>query len=214
MTKLKYLTIDGKPQKEIEVPENIFELKPNLFAIHRAVVIELKNKKVVGTHVKTRGLVSGGGKKPWKQKGTGRARVGSIRSPLWKGGGKIGIPKHVFKVEMPKKELRRAISMALSDKRANNLLFIIDSIELQGFKTKDFLSFIGKLPIVGRLLYIRKEIPLFLETAARNISFITLVKPEYVSLGDILKHKTILIDQKSLDLLINRLEIKKYKVTV
>ena len=127
---------------DIELSEEIFGVKVNEGLVHQAVVMQLASRRL-GTHAtKTRGMVSGGGRKPWRQKGTGRARVGSRRSPLWRGGGTIfGPHPRDYSFSMPRKQRRLAIKCVLSDKVNSDNLIILDSLNFDEPKTKKFVEF-------------------------------------------------------------------------
>lgn len=120
------------------LPKDIFDVKINPDLIHQVIVSQMANRRKVVAHTKDRGEVRGGGKKPWRQKGTGRARHGSIRSPLWRGGGVTFGPRKekIFKKKIPKKMKRKALFMVLSDKFKNNLLIVLDELKLEKTKTK------------------------------------------------------------------------------
>ncbi len=124
--------------EEIELPKEIFDVQMNADLVHQVVVSQMANRRKVIAHTKDRGDVRGGGKKPWRQKGTGRARHGSRRSPIWKGGGVTFGPtnERVYKKEIPKKMQRKALMMVLSAKIKSNSFLILDKINLKESKTK------------------------------------------------------------------------------
>ena len=135
----------GEEAGTILLPKGVFDVKMNNDLLHQVVVSQMANRRKVIAHTKDRGEVRGGGKKPWRQKGTGRARHGSIRSPLWRGGGVTFGPRKekVFKKKIPKKMKRKALFMALSDKLKNNLLIVLDGLKLEKVKTKFLTELIG-----------------------------------------------------------------------
>lgn len=139
---------EGKEVGATILPKEIFDVKVNPDLLHQVVVSQMANRRVTIAHTKGRGEVSGGGKKPWRQKGTGRARHGSIRSPLWKGGGVTFGPtkERVFEKKIPKKMARKALFMALSAKAKNNLLIILDDLNLESCKTKQMVSLLNNMP--------------------------------------------------------------------
>jgi len=129
---------DGQKIGQTRLPAEIFEIPMNSDLVHQVVVSQMANRRKVIAHTKTRGEVSGGGKKPWAQKGLGRARHGSIRSPIWRHGGVVFGPRKekIFKKKIPKKMKRKALFMVLSAKVKSNLLILIDKLELAQAKTK------------------------------------------------------------------------------
>ncbi len=139
----------GEKTGETLLPKEIFGVKLNRDLMHQVVVSQMANRRQVIAHTKGRGEVSGGGKKPWAQKGTGRARHGSIRSPLWKGGGTtFGPTKEAnFKKKIPIQMKRRALFMALSEKFRNNLLVVMDALKIEKLKTKLVAEILKKLPL-------------------------------------------------------------------
>jgi len=139
---------EGKKDKEIILPKEIFEVPMNLDLVHQIVVSQMASKRQIPAHAKDRSEVRGGGKKPWRQKGTGRARHGSIRSPLWKGGGVTFGPtkNRVFKKRIPKKMRRKALLMVLSAKAKNNFLIVLSELKLEKTKTKTISQILKKFP--------------------------------------------------------------------
>ena len=138
MIKYQVYNQAGSPVGEYELNDKVFGLSVNESLLHQAVVTQMANMRKVIAHTKTRDEVSGSGKKPWKQKGTGRARIGSVRSPLWRSGGIVFGPSkdRNFKMELNKKMGRQAMLMALSDKVASHQLALLDKLEIVEFKTK------------------------------------------------------------------------------
>jgi len=138
----------GKEIGKTILPKEIFEVKINSDLVHQVVVSQLANRRRILAHTKGRGEVRGGGRKPWRQKGTGRARHGSIRSPLWRGGGVTFGPRkeRIFKKIIPKKMRRKALFMVLSGKVKNNLLILLDKLKIEKPKTKLMAEILKKLP--------------------------------------------------------------------
>jgi large subunit ribosomal protein L4 len=139
---------EGKTVGNAELSAKVFGLKPNRGLIEQAIVTTLANRRQVLAHTKTKGEVRGGGRKPWKQKGTGRARHGSIRSPQWKGGGVVFGPRknRNFELKMNVAAKRKALLMSLSDKVANERLIVLDAMKFEGAKTKHFATMLKALP--------------------------------------------------------------------
>ena len=186
---------DGKEVGQTILPKEIFEVPMNADLVHQVLISQTGNKRQVSAHTKDRSEVRGGGKKPWMQKGTGRARVGSIRSPLWKGGGVTGGPRNekVYDREIPKKMRRKALFMVLSEKAKNNLVVVVDTLELDKPKTKLMAEVIKKLPGMsdGRLIIGPKNIFL----AARNIKRTGVSEARNLNVVDLLNYKYVLVSK-------------------
>jgi len=189
---------------EIELNENIFngEVKEHLMKAY--VEYQLANKRSGNAHTKTRGEVSGSGKKPWKQKGTGRARAGTRKSPIWRGGGIVfGPRKREYKIKMNKKEKRKALISSLNYKLNNNKLIIIDKFDIPEFKTKLVVNFLNKFEINSATLIDNENINL--KISSRNIPNIKYL--DYIGLNvfDILKYDYLMIAKDSLSKIEERL---------
>jgi large subunit ribosomal protein L4 len=162
----------GENVGETTLPKEIFEVKMNRDLVHQVVVAQADNKRQIIADTKSRGEVSGGGKKPWRQKGTGRARHGSTRSPIWRHGGITFGPRTGvnYKKEIPNQMRRKALFMALSDKAKNNLLIVLDDLKLKEPKTKLMAEVLGKLPSAKkRVLLALPAMDKNLIASARNI---------------------------------------------
>lgn len=192
-------TIDGQKSGTMELPDDIFNVEPHEHAMHLAVKVYLANQRQ-GTHkTKTRTEVSGGGKKPWKQKGRGTARSGSSRSPIWVGGGTIHGPKpHKYTLGLPKKVKRLARKSALSLRVKENNLMVVDDFSFDTIKTKRMAEVIKKLRIENEktllLLPVMDENVIL---SARNIAKFQTMQAENVSAYDILNHKKIVLCKSS-----------------
>lgn len=155
----------------LELNSNTFGVKGNQKLLAHYVRVFLSNQRVGTASVKTRGEVSGGGRKPWRQKGTGRARHGSIRSPLWVGGGKAHGPKSKdWRLALPKKMKRKALLVALSEKATAGRLFVLSQLSFKELKTREVVFLLGKLPLKGKTLLILGEGERDVFRAARNIA--------------------------------------------
>ncbi|MCX7769982.1 MAG: 50S ribosomal protein L4 [Proteobacteria bacterium] len=185
--------------EEIEVSDAVFFSPVKDYLIHTVVKMQLANKRQGTASTKTRGEVSGGGKKPWRQKGTGRARAGSIRSPLWRKGAIIFGPKpRDYSYTVPKKVRRAAMRSALSLKNKENKLFIIDDIKLPEIKTKHFSSILKAFNINNTLLVIpekNKEV----ELSARNIPNVKVLCTDSLNVYDVMKYENIMLHKQSLE---------------
>ena len=152
MATLKLTTAAGKASGDVEVDDSYFDVQPNVPVMHQVVTAQLAAKRAGTQSTKTRAEVRGGGAKPWRQKGTGRARQGSIRAPHWRGGGVTHAPKpRSYKQRTPKKMIRLALASALSDRRADDKVIVLDSWGIDTPSTKAALEVLGKLGVDGRV---------------------------------------------------------------
>ena len=195
-----YNFLDGKEIKKLELDDNIFDGNINKALLHQVVLMYQAAKRGGNASTKTRGEVSGGGKKPWKQKGTGRARSGSIRSPLWKGGGAtFGPHPKDYSYELPKKIKRLAIKSALNGKLADSELSLIEEIKLEAPKTKIFAKALKKLlKSYTSVMFIVDSIDENLKRASRNIPKLLVAAPGNFNALDILLHKNLVISEQAL----------------
>lgn len=193
MPKISLYNTTGKAVGEMELSDAIFGVKPNPALVHEAVVAQRANKRRSVAHTKTKGEVSGGGKKPWKQKGTGRARQGSTRNPQWVGGGVAFGPRSErnFSVKFNKKAKRVALFMVLSDKVANKQLLAIESIPTEAPKTKTVAEMIKKLPVGRTTLIVSPASNPMLMRMVRNLPNVKLVTANSVSIEDVLGYRSV-----------------------
>lgn len=189
MPKVKVYNSEGKVVGEKDLSAAVFGVAVNPTMVHEVMVGLMANARQPLAHTKTRGDVSGGGKKPWKQKGTGRARHGSIRSPIWIGGGITFGPRSErdYTKKINKKVKQKAFLMSLSDKTAGDRLVLLETLESKNGKTKDFVSLIGKLPVKGKLVVVTPGKDEKLARSARNLKTVNLVGAGHVGLMDMLK---------------------------
>ncbi len=178
---------------EIEVSDQVFGTEIKSYLIHDAVKMYLANQRQGTASTKTRSEVSGGGKKPWKQKGTGRARVGSIRSPLWRKGAILFGPKpRDYSYRLPKKVLKSAMRSALSLKVSENKLFVLDQISLPEVKTKHFNEIVKKFEL-SKALFVLPERDKNIELSARNIPNIKVSRFDLINVYEIMKYENIVM---------------------
>jgi len=197
----------GEKLKDIALQGNIFGLPIKGKVVHEVVVAMMNNKRATISHTKDRAEVSGGGKKPWKQKGTGRARQGSIRSPQWKGGGVVFGPRKErnWSVKINKKLAKQAFLMSLSDKAKNEAVIILADMATTLKKTKDFVLALKKWPFVKRrTLIITAKAEADLIKAGRNYKPAMVIPAQTVSILDVLKADTLVIEEKALPFLAKR----------
>ncbi len=190
---------NNKKVKDVEISELFSsEVRPHL--VHAAVVNQLANKRAGTASTKNKALVSGGGKKPFKQKGTGRARAGSSRSPLWRHGGTVfGPMPRDYSYSLPKKAKRAALVDALASKIGENKLILIDSLELAEPKTKLMSSLLEKLGVQENALVLIKAENRNLTLAARNIPAVKVLRMDNINVYDVLKHRHLIMTQDVLN---------------
>ena len=194
MPKVDVYDIEGKKVKTIELKEEIFGIKPNEAVVHRVLVNYLANQRQGTQSTKTRSEVSGGGRKPWRQKGTGRARQGSIRAPQWiKGGIALGPKPRSYKYTVNKKERRLAILSCLSSKVLEKELVVVDSLPLKEIKTKEMAKALTNLKVEGKTLILLPEKNENVQKSARNIEGVKTTLVNTINVYDLLKYKNLVI---------------------
>ncbi|MEO5358356.1 MAG: 50S ribosomal protein L4 [Nitrospirae bacterium YQR-1] len=185
----------------IQLPKEVFGLEPRPDILHAVVTNYLANQRQ-GTHAtKTRGLVRGGGKKPWKQKHTGRARHGSIRSPLWKGGGTIFGPQpRDYSYKVNKKLRRLAVRLALSDKNTTGNLYVLDAFQITEPKTRDVVKVLENIGLIDKkVLIVVPEKDSTLVLSSRNIVGVKVVRVQDINTYDIVNHEFLLLTKDALN---------------
>ncbi len=196
---------------QIDLNDNVFGIEPNIHVMHLALKRQLSNARAGTASTKTRAEVRGGGKKPWRQKGTGRARAGSSRSPLFRGGGVIFGPKpRDYSISMPQKARRLALRSALSA-RCQDITLIKDFSAITEPKTKDFVKILDSLKLEGKILVIAQtKTPenQYLDLAARNVPYVRLILPSNINVKDILEADKILVTESALNEITERLTQK------
>lgn len=200
MPKVQVVNMQGSPVGEMELSEQIFGIKPNVHVMHAAVVAQLANARV-GTHSTLgRSEVRGGGRKPWRQKGTGRARAGTIRSPLWRGGGIIFGPKpRDYSKKLPKKVKRLALCSALSSKVNSNRLIVVDQITFEQPKTKEMVKMLQALNVDKKALLVTVENDKNAVYSARNIEGVLTTKAEALNVRDLLKADFVVFSKAAVE---------------
>lgn len=190
-------------KSDIKLPAEIFEVPMNTDLLHQVVVSQMSNRRVNIAHTKGRGEVRGGGIKPWKQKGTGRARHGSRRSPIWIGGGVTHGPTNEknFKKILPKNIKRKALFVALSEKARSGLIIKIDSLNLKEIKTKNMIEMLNNLGIKERCLIILSKIDSNIILSSRNIPKVKTIQAKDINPLDIVSSKYLLIDKEGLEVI-------------
>ncbi|GCF94295.1 50S ribosomal protein L4 [Enterococcus florum] len=190
---------DGTQNGEITLNEEIFGIEPNESVVFDAIIMQRASLRQ-GTHaVKNRSAVRGGGRKPWRQKGTGRARQGSIRSPQWRGGGVVfGPTPRSYSYKLPKKVRRLAIKSVLSEKVAANNLVAVEALSFDAPKTKEFKQVLANLSIDSKVLVVLEADNEVAERSARNLPNVTVTTSSDVSVLDIVANEKILATQTAL----------------
>ena len=194
MPKVALLNQNGSNVGEIELNDSVFGIEPNSQVVFDAVLSQRASLRQ-GTHkVKNRSDVSGGGRKPWRQKGTGRARQGSIRSPQWRGGGIVfGPTPRSYSFKLPKKVRRLAMRSVLSSKVQENNLVVLEGLTLDTPKTKDMVSILSNLEVSRKALIVTADLNEFVSLSARNIPGITVVEANGINVLDVLNHDKLII---------------------
>ena len=206
MQKVQVFDSSGKKIKEINAPKDVFSAPVNEHLLHEAVVNYRANQRRGTASTKTRAMVRGGGRKPWRQKGTGRARAGSIRSPLWrKGGVTFGPSLRDYSYQLPKKVRRSALKSALTSKLAEKQLIVVESLKLKEPKTKEGIKLQESLNLSSALVIDSHENKNLI-LALRNIPRIKAVDHNQVNVYDILNHEKLVFSQQAFDSLMERLK--------
>ena len=194
MPKVDVYDIKGKKVSDIELADSVFGIEPNENIVHAVLVNYLANQRQGTQSTKTRAEVRGGGKKPWRQKGTGRARQGSIRAPQWiKGGIALGPKPRSYKYTVNKKEKRLAIKSVLSSKVLEKELTVLDKIELKEIKTKSMVKALSALKLEGKTLIVLPENNTNVVMSARNIEGVKTISANNINVFDLLKYNNLVL---------------------
>ena len=194
MPKVDVYDIKGKKVSDVELADSVFGIEPNEAVVHSVLVNYLANQRQGTQSTKTRAEVRGGGKKPWRQKGTGRARQGSIRAPQWiKGGIALGPKPRSYKYTVNKKEKRLAIKSVLSSKVIEKELTVVDKLELKEIKTKSMVKALTALKVEGKTLIIVPEKNTNVVMSARNIEGVKTITANNINVFDLLKYNNLIL---------------------
>ncbi|CAM4470567.1 50S ribosomal protein L4 [Paenibacillus macerans] len=198
MPKVALFNISGSQVGEVELNDAVFGIEPNTHVLHEAVVMQRASLRF-GTHkVKGRSEVRGGGRKPWKQKGTGRARQGSIRAPQWVGGGTVfGPTPRSYAYKLPKKVRRLAIKSALSSKVIDQDIIVLDALSLNAPKTKEFAAILNNLKVDRKALVVAPSYDDNVALSARNIPGVKFVAADGINVLDVLTHDKLIITKEA-----------------
>ena len=194
MPKVDVYDINGKKVSDVELNEKVFGIEPNENIVHEVLLNYLANQRQGTQSTKTRAEVRGGGRKPWRQKGTGRARQGSIRAPQWiKGGIALGPKPRSYRYNVNKKERQLAIKSVLSSKVLENQLKVVDKLELSEIKTKSMVKAFADLKLEGKTLVILPEKNLNVEASTRNIVNAKAILANNINVYDLLKYTNLVL---------------------
>ena len=194
MPKVDVYDIKGKKVSDVELAENIFGIEPNEAIVHSVLVNYLANQRQGTQSTKTRAEVRGGGRKPWRQKGTGRARQGSIRAPQWvKGGIALGPKPRSYKYTVNKKERRLAIKSLLTSKVLENELTVVDKLELKEIKTKTMVKALSDLKVEGKTLIVLADKNENVLMSSRNIEGVKTILLNNINVFDLLKYNNLVL---------------------
>ncbi|WP_394239326.1 50S ribosomal protein L4 [Niallia oryzisoli] len=200
MPKVDLFSQNGSKVSEIELNESVFGIEPNQHVLFEAVVMQRASLRQ-GTHkTKIRSEVAGGGRKPWRQKGTGRARQGSIRSPQWRGGGTVfGPVPRSYSYKLPKKVRRLAIKSALSSKVLDENLVVLETLVFDAPKTKDFKGVLNALSVNSKALIVTADLDENVALSARNIPGVTVLTANGINVLDVLNHDKLIMTKAAVE---------------
>ncbi|WP_341279783.1 50S ribosomal protein L4 [Paenibacillus sp. FSL H8-0537] len=200
MPKVTLYNVSGSQVGEVELADSVFGIEPNKHVLHSAVTLQQAAERA-GTHkTKGRSEVRGGGRKPWKQKGTGRARQGSIRSPQWVGGGTVfGPTPRSYGFKLPKKVRRLAIKSALSSKVIANEIIVLDQLSFSAPKTKEFVAILNNLKVARKALVVLPSYDDNVALSARNIPGVKFVAADGINVLDVLVYDKLIITKDAVE---------------
>lgn len=194
MANLKVMDQNGKDSGEVTLNDKVFGIEPNESVVFEAIIRQRAGKRQGTSKVKNRSAVRGGGKKPWRQKGTGRARQGSIRAPQWRGGGTVfGPTPRSYAYTMPRKQRRLAIKSVLSQKLIDNDLIVLDKLTMSAPKTKELVSMLNGLNADGKVLIVSDDNNV--QLSARNLTKVKAVPVNGLNVEDAVNYGKLILDQ-------------------
>jgi large subunit ribosomal protein L4 len=198
MAKVDLYNQSGSKVSEIELNDSVFGIEPNQHVLYEAIISQRASLRQ-GTHkTKVRSEVAGGGRKPWRQKGTGRARQGSIRSPQWRGGGTVfGPVPRSYSYKLPRKIRRLAIKSALSSKVLDQKVLVLESLAFEAPKTKEFKGVLSALSIDSKALIVTANLDENVALSARNIPGVTVLTAEGLNVLDVVSHDRLILTQEA-----------------
>ena len=198
MANLKVIDQKGKDAGEVTLNDEVFGIKPNESVVFDAIIRQRAGRRQGTSKVKNRSAVRGGGKKPWKQKGTGRARQGSIRSPQWRGGGVVfGPTPRSYAYSMPRKQRRLAIKSVLSQKLIDEDLVVLDQLTMSAPKTKEFKSILDGLKVEGKVLVVSDDKNV--QYSARNLPNVKVITANGLNVEDVVNYDKLVLTKEAIE---------------
>ena len=202
MAKIQLINIKGEKLKDITLADNVWNIETNDIVLKKAIDLQLAATRQGTAKTKTRSEVSGGGRKPWRQKGTGRARQGSIRATQWRGGGISGaVTPRDYVFQINKKERALALKSALSYKYQDKELVVVDSLSLENLKTKTIKEVISKLNLNGKVLFVTAEESENLYLATRNLGYAYNIQANEINCYDLVNADVVVCDEKAIEVI-------------
>ena len=196
------MNMQGQEIGAVELPDDIFNIEVNEAVMHQALVRQLANKRLGAHKTKTRGEVRGGGRKPWRQKGTGRARQGSIRAPHWRGGGTVFGPRpRSYAKRMPRKMRRLALRSALTVKAQAGEILVLDELSMDAPRTKAMDAMMDALGVERNALLLLPEANDNVELSARNLPYVKILRANYLNVRDLLGYRVIIMPQQAIEVI-------------
>jgi large subunit ribosomal protein L4 len=196
MPTVDVFNLDSEVTGQLELSDAIFGVPVKSHVLHEVVIYQLAKRRAGTAKTKGRSEVRGGGKKPWRQKGTGRARAGTSRSPIWRGGGTIHGPQpRDYEMRIPKKVRRQALKMALSQKVLDDGFKVIDQLKLDRIRTKDFVDLLDRFEL-GKTLVVLPEPDEIIEKSARNIPNVKVLRSEGLNVYDLLNYHAVILSRE------------------
>ena len=200
MTKISVKNIKGEIVKDINLDSNVWNIEVNDDALKKMIRLQLDSMRQGTRKTKTRSEVSGGGRKPWKQKGTGRARQGSIRSPQWRGGGIVfGVSPRNFTFKINKKERVLALKTALTYKNTEKALMVLDNVKLETLKTKEVTKILETLNLSGKVIFVTNDENENLYMATRNLGNVLVLMADEVNCYDIVNADVLVVEEAAVN---------------
>ena len=199
MAKVNVINLKGEKTSDLKLDDNIWNIETNDIVLKKALDLQMASLRQ-GTHkTKTRSEVSGGGKKPYRQKGTGNARQGTIRAPHYRGGGIVfGVTPRSYTFKMNKKERSLALKTCLTEKVKNKELFVIDNLEIKSLKTKDIVNTIDNLKLAGKVLFVTSGDAENLYLATRNLGYVAVLMVNEINVYDIVNADTLVVEESAI----------------
>ena len=202
MAKIQLVNIKGEKLKDLTLADNVWNIEANDIVLKKAIDLQLAATRQGTAKTKTRSEVSGGGRKPWRQKGTGRARQGSIRATQWRGGGIAGgVTPRDYTFDINKKERALALKSALSHKFQDKELVVVDSIKLDSLKTKEIKEVMAKLNLAGKVLFVTEDENENLYMASRNLGYAYSIMANEINCYDIVNADILVLDEKAVEVI-------------